>query len=409
MVLEIENFLSEEECNEIINLIDENNVRSSVAGAGSEISTTDTSRTSYTSNLTTENRTVSIVKQRIADFLKINIENGEPLQGQKYDVGQYFKPHHDYFTGDSYTNHCLSSGNRVNTAMIYLNDDFDGGGTDFPSFGYTVKPEKGKLVVWHDMKDGVVQPETLHEGMEVKSGTKYIVTSWWRENTWNGSEDTRLAKEYHESRKARLGSRLKTFSSHEDLPRFDETGFKVVKVPDDAWKLIQEMYNEVKDTAVEEVFDGKDSIIPGTGVTSEILNLHNVWEKRDRLHHMLQPIHEEFCGVSLTPTFIYGIRSYLRGAGLAFHKDRIETHHISSIIIVDKNLACGCKNKTHADDWPLDIQSHNGAWHQVYAEVGEMILYESATCEHGRNNLFGGTYFRNFFVHYKLRDWEYVR
>ena len=38
----------------------------------------------------------------------------------------------------------------------------------------------------------------------------------------------------------------------------------------------------------------------------------------------------------------------------------------------------------------------------------DMILYESAVCEHGRKEVFGGTHFRNFYVHYKLKDWKYV-
>ena len=31
-----------------------------------------------------------------------------------------------------------------------------------------------------------------------------------------------------------------------------------------------------------------------------------------------------------------------------------------------------------------------------------MILYESAICPHGRLENFQGTYYRNFFVHYKF-------
>ena len=33
-----------------------------------------------------------------------------------------------------------------------------------------------------------------------------------------------------------------------------------------------------------------------------------------------------------------------------------------------------------------------------------MILYESALCEHARKEPFGGKYFRNFYIHYKLND-----
>ncbi len=67
---------------------------------------------------------------------------------------------------------------------------------------------------------------------------------------------------------------------------------------------------------------------------------------RQIIHNELKPIHEEFSGENLEPTYIYGIRSYKRGAILESHKDRIATHHISAIIIVDKQVD---------RDWPLDI------------------------------------------------------
>jgi len=57
-------------------------------------------------------------------------------------------------------------------------------------------------------------------------------------------------------------------------------------------------------------------------------------------------VHQQWIdNADIEPSFIYGIRSYKKGATLEKHYDRVETHHISSIIIVDKDLACGCKNK----------------------------------------------------------------
>ena len=54
---------------------------------------------------------------------------GEALQGQLYEPGQYFKPHNDFFSGAAYDMHCKASGNRTHTLMIYLNEDYKGGGT----------------------------------------------------------------------------------------------------------------------------------------------------------------------------------------------------------------------------------------------------------------------------------------
>ena len=127
----IESFLSDEQCDSLIKMIDAHNVRSSVSGTGSDRSVTNNDfRTSSTCNLFKEDPLVVEVKEKIANLIGYPIEMGEDLQGQKYEPGQFFKPHYDFFEGDSYTNHCLASGNRTKTVMIYLNDDFEGGGTN---------------------------------------------------------------------------------------------------------------------------------------------------------------------------------------------------------------------------------------------------------------------------------------
>jgi len=99
---------------------------------------------------------------------------------------------------------------------------------------------------------------------------------------------------------------------------------------------------------------------------------------------------------------MYGIRSYLRGSSLVEHTDKVETHHVSSSILVDKDLRCGCQHKDNGDDWAFDIQGYDGDWYKVYLEPGDMIVYESALCVHARKEHFQGTYYRNFFAHYKI-------
>ena len=129
---EISNFISHEECDEIIKLIDANHTRSSVVVGGTDRSDVTDHRTSSTSNLDTNNVIIQSVHKKISDLLGLPIHKGESLQGQLYKVGEYFKPHNDYFSGPAYDMHCLASGNRTHTLMIYLNDDFEGGETNFP-------------------------------------------------------------------------------------------------------------------------------------------------------------------------------------------------------------------------------------------------------------------------------------
>jgi prolyl 4-hydroxylase len=418
---EILNYITPEECQELIKMIDANHSRSSVVVGGTDRTDVTDHRTSSTSNLDMSTPIMSKIKKQISETLGLELVKGEALQGQLYEPGQYFKPHNDFFSGPAYDMHCKASGNRTHTLMIYLNDDYKGGGTHFPTLQKTVEPETGKALWWYNMKDGKVQDQYLHEGVTVDEGKKYVVTSWWREKNWDGAGDEKMylnsiKEKKVEEKKSYIvkASELtkkeskpitevqpKVFTSKEQIPKFTELGFSIQKCPAETWNIINDSYNILKDKGVEEVFDGKENIIKGGD--TELLSFDALPSIRTLIHKQLLSTHQEWIkNENIEPSFIYGIRSYKKGATLTPHVDRVETHHISSIIIVDKDLACGCSNKPESDDWPLDIQGHDGEWYKVYAQPGDMILYESAVCEHGRKEPFGGTYFRNFYVHYKI-------
>tara|TARA_R100000734_G_scaffold19121_2_gene18277 strand:- start:10963 stop:12228 length:1266 start_codon:yes stop_codon:yes gene_type:complete len=419
MFQEIPNFLTHEECDLYIQLINKQNQPSCVSGSGNEISKRDDkSRTSSTSSFNNHMLLHKALNEKIAQTLQLDIKKGEGLQGQKYQVGQYFRPHLDWFQGDSYINHCLHSGNRTHTFMIYLNDNFEGGGTNFPKLNQIVKPERGKAVWWRNMDENKVGIQNvLHEGMDVIAGNKYIITSWWRENDFNGAEDAKKANEHHEAQKktntvslVQSPPEIKTFKNINEIPRLTTNGFTKAKIPEDVWGLIQDAYSMLRDKEVVENFDNKKAVIETNipnAESSTLLNFEHIPNIRKQIHSMLLPYHEEWANTKLEPSFIYGIRSYLKGATLIKHVDRIATHHISTILIVDKDLRCGCAHKELGEDWPLEIQGHDGKWYEVYAEPGEMILYESAVCEHGRTKPFEGKYYRNFYTHYKFVNYQY--
>lgn len=85
---------------------------------------------------------------------------------KRYDVGEEFDWHTD--VGDK-----LSS-SRILVMMTYLNDDFEGGETEFQDIGsrFLVKPITGMTVVF---------PATYmfpHRGRKIISGSKYIINSY---------------------------------------------------------------------------------------------------------------------------------------------------------------------------------------------------------------------------------------
>ncbi len=402
-IFTIPQFLTNEECDHIVRLTEHGSVRSSVAGSGAQTVKYDEGRTSSTAVLHDTDPIVSNVNQKMYIELGIEAPYSEPTQGQIYEVGQEFRHHQDAFGKEAYHNHCLSSGQRTWTFMIYLNDVEEGGETDFPTLQKTFTPVKGTAVVWKNSSGtGTENPAALHAGLPVRRGRKVIITKWFRENVFNSAEDARLAKEYQEMTQPQQPVQ-KVFSKKEDLPKLSELGFKVVKVPQKTFQLITEAYNLLKPAPRPEYWNGITDFIHDSqgNAPVEMFSMDAFTRIREIIAEELQPIHEEFIShrERLVPKWIYGIRSYKRGAILETHTDTLTTHHISSIVIVDKQVD---------RDWPLDIQDHLGRWHKVYAEPGEMILYESATNSHGRIEPFEGEYFRNFFLHYTLADYKFV-
>lgn len=176
-------FLDSALCAEIVARIDASRRPSTISDFNGDAAF----RTSETCDLDSADPVVSEVERRIAAFTGIDPAHGEPIQGQRYAVGQEFKAHTDYFdpNGVDYLRFCAVAGNRTWTAMIYLNEPEAGGATRFKAIDKIVQPETGKLLCWNNRRsDGTLNPATLHQGMKVRAGVKYVVTKWFREKPW---------------------------------------------------------------------------------------------------------------------------------------------------------------------------------------------------------------------------------
>lgn len=144
-------------------------------------------RTSETCDLSAADPDVVEIDRRIAELTGIATAHGEPLQGQRYEVGQEFKAHTDYFEphGVDFERFCAVSGQRTWTVMMYLNHVEAGGATRFKAIDKIVQPETGKLLAWSNLRpDGTPNPTTLHHAMKVRAGRKYVITKWFRERPW---------------------------------------------------------------------------------------------------------------------------------------------------------------------------------------------------------------------------------
>ncbi|KQM41093.1 prolyl hydroxylase family protein [Sphingomonas sp. Leaf10] len=170
-------------CAALIERIDAKRRPSTIADANGD----PTFRTSETCDLDSSDPVTAAAEALILDFCGLDPAHGEPLQGQRYAVGQEFKAHTDYFDpqGGDFARYCSLAGNRTWTVMLYLNEPGAGGATRFKAIDKIVQPETGKLLAWNNLRaDGSPNPATLHHGMKVREGTKYVLTKWFRERPW---------------------------------------------------------------------------------------------------------------------------------------------------------------------------------------------------------------------------------
>jgi len=100
-----------------------------------------------------------------------------------YTPGQKFEPHHDYLdtATPGYAKEVARGGQRVLTFLLCLNDDYDGGETDFPMIGKRYKGHTGNAIFfWNVEPDGKPDPRTLHAGLPPTRGEKWLLSQWIR-------------------------------------------------------------------------------------------------------------------------------------------------------------------------------------------------------------------------------------
>ena len=189
---------------------------------------------------------------------------------------------------------------------------------------------------------------------------------------------------------------MKPYTTIKDLPILLEKGFVVKKLPSHIVNDIDFLYNKAKKFTREETIDEKLSV----NGKSELNLVSRYGHLRDTLVDNLLPLHEEAFNTKLIPSVMYGIRKYHKGSSLDMHIDKFITHHVGSIIVVDKDL-------NGQEDWPLHIVTNQGVEEKVYLNVGDIIFYESARLFHGRPTPLLGKYYSILMTHLAIDGYKY--
>ena len=181
----VDDFISEDECQEFINCSKDKLQPATVVGLKEEQKLKD--RTNEFAWLEHHaNESIHEVSKRLSILVQMPIRNAEMFQVVHYESGTEYKPHFDSFDqstelGKKYWE---PGGQRMITALIYLNDVEDGGATYFPELNISINPKKGNVLVFHNTISETtnINPRSLHAGMPVSSGEKWAANLWFREN-----------------------------------------------------------------------------------------------------------------------------------------------------------------------------------------------------------------------------------
>ena len=118
---------------------------------------------------------MAILRARIADVAQVQLRDMERPRVLHYSVGQEFHRHFDT-TADP---NAPGFRQRVISVLLALNDDYEGGETEFPVVGGRWRGHKGTAIFfWNIGPDGALDQRTLHAGLPITRGEKWMLTQF---------------------------------------------------------------------------------------------------------------------------------------------------------------------------------------------------------------------------------------
>ena len=183
-------------------------------------------------------------------------------------------------------------------------------------------------------------------------------------------------------------------------------GIKLMDMPKNIYEYVFNYYKSNQNNREYEVWFGQtNQSFHEKAMT--FVNIRNTINQ-DLMDEYIKPILEEWAGVKLVQTSLYGIREYHPGSWLNFHIDKFNTHIISVTFCLAKLNPDTFEilEDGQYEDWPIEFVTKDGRIARVNQKPGQMILYESSKVMHGRisknpNNIHAG-----FFLHYQPLNYD---
>lgn len=126
---------------------------------------------------------IEAIRARISAATRVPLPLFEPTQVFRYSISEEFRPHHDFLDAANEAHRVkLLAGQRIATFLVYLNDEFEGGQTDFPAVGIRYRGRAGDAIFWANIdRQNQPDPLTIHAGLPPTSGEKWILSQWIRD------------------------------------------------------------------------------------------------------------------------------------------------------------------------------------------------------------------------------------
>lgn len=182
----IEGFVPPAVCDWLIGRVRERLSRATIYDSTTGGTTEDDRRTNSQCDLDIEISGVLtfVLRARIAAATARSDRAMEVPKVLHYAPGQTFADHYDWLDPDepAYLLELARRGQRAETFLIYLNEDFEGGQTHFPEIDYSYRGGRGDAILFANVDaNGRPDPATRHAGLPPTSGEKWLFSQWIRE------------------------------------------------------------------------------------------------------------------------------------------------------------------------------------------------------------------------------------
>jgi prolyl 4-hydroxylase len=186
-IVVLDNFMSHDECDALCEFSKSTLTKSTVVDDATGSNVNHAHRSSQGTYFAIgQTDLVQKIEARISEITSTPVDNGEGIQILNYIDGGEYRPHFDFFpNNDGGRVHTATSGQRIITVIMYLNNVTAGGATVFPNINLNIYPKKGSALYFSYFNSlGQVDTNTLHGGTPVLTGEKWIATKWIREREY---------------------------------------------------------------------------------------------------------------------------------------------------------------------------------------------------------------------------------